>query len=833
MDGRSKATVTVSVHDKASDLHAKFESVEQLRDYLLELSVERNQHLFGQPGYVFDYRFLEDTANATLKFSETNVQVAGVDEDDIVETDGNFIYALRGDELTIVRSLPADQLEVASRTQIEGTPVGMYLNGDRLTVISRVHEPITVVDDPNIAAASFAVDRIFPTPYPRNLTTVVTVLNVADRTSPTVVQQTTFDGDFAKSRRIGDQVFLVLQTREMLLEPDLIPDDGSNSGVYETEQQFTQRVVENFTSLLEDLLPGYQSYDREGELIRGGPLVLPEDIYRSPDDETSMTIVASINMASNEPGLSAASGVLSGGGSEIYATANSLYVFDPNRSLDDNGPTTRIMKFDWDGISGAIDFAATGKVPGNLLNQFSADEQDGLLRVTTEVSNTESGNYSGLDETGLFVLRNDQGLMEFVGSLQNLAVGHDVKSVRFFGDRGFVTTFETVDPLYGIDLSDPSAPRVMGHVSIPGFNSYMQFISDDRLLTVGTNSATGHGGRAMISLLDVGDLTAPRLIEQYNLPQFSTSEANFDHHAFGWFAPHELLAVPISRYYQDRFDDDGDGYREAIRVVQEDALSILHIGAFDSSSPEGITARGQIAHDAKVQRSVYINDYIYSVGLDAVRSVNVADPSTVVDEVLFDDDPQDVTPFSQRSIIDTTSLSEAARKKLANALETEIGDVLLVTQESNDGKAEVVLRVDGQHYRYEGTAPENLELADLQFRFTDRWHNIANAYDVNNDSRVTANDALMIINELARRDGKELPIDRVLRQIHVVARFADTNNDGRVTANDALIVINRLSRQSESTAPAEAEQIRTIDWVLSSDEQEPEEFAENLQGKLF
>ncbi len=828
LDGQSKATVTVSVHDSASDLHTKFDTVDQLRDYLLELSVERNQNLFGQPGYVFDYRYVEDAASAG-NFSETNVQVAGVDEDDIVETDGNFVYSLRGDELAIVRSLPADQLEVTSRTQIEGTPVGMYLNGDRLTVISRVYAPVEAYDKPTFAA--FAGDLIFPPPFPRNVTTIVTVLDVADRTSPTVVQRTTFEGDFAKSRRIGDHVFLVLQSRELLLAPELILDDSGASGVYETEQQFIQRVVENFTSLLEELLPGYESYDRQGELVRGGPLVLPEDIYRSPDNETSMTIVASINMASDEPGLSATSGVLSGGGIEIYATADSLYVFNPDRSLGDNGPTTRIMKFDWDGLSGAIDFAAIGKVPGSLLNQFSADEHNGLLRVTTEISNSETGNFTGLDETGLFVLQDDQGVLEFVGSLQNLAVGQDVKSVRYFGERAFVTTFETVDPLYGIDLSDPSAPRVMGHVSIPGFNSYMQFIADDRLLTVGTNSATGHGGRAMVSLFDVADLTAPRLIDQYNLPQFSTSEANFDHHAFGWFAPHELLAVPISRYYQDRFDDDGDGYREAIRVVREDALSILHIGVLDSSSPEGITPQGQIEHDARVLRSVYINDYVYSIGLDAVRTVNVADPNTIIGEVLFGDDPQDVTPVTQRSIVDTRSLSGAAREQLAAALEMEIGDVLLVTQENNDGKAEIVVRAGEQHYRYAGSTPEDLELADQGFQFLDKWHNIANAFDVNNDSRVTANDALMIINELARRAGRELPVDRVLRQINVVARFADTNNDGHVTALDALIVINRLSR--ESAATAQAEQAQAIDWILSKDEQELGDFEEYTPGKLF
>ena len=134
-------------------------------------------------------------------------------------------------------------------------------------------------------------------------------------------------------------------------------------------------------------------------------------------------------------------------------------------------------------------------MPGTILDQFSASENDGLLRVTTEISNIETGNFSRQNETALFVLENDRGVLEFVGQLQNLALGQSVKSVRYFGDRAMVTTFPTqaqaVDPLYAISLSDPAHPRVLGHVPIPGFSSYMQFIAPDRLLTVGTNTATG------------------------------------------------------------------------------------------------------------------------------------------------------------------------------------------------------------------------------------------------------------------------------------------------------------------------------------------------------
>ena len=820
VDGQSKATVTVSVHDDSGPLLSKFETATELKDYLLGYSIDRYKNQFGENGY--SYHFVEDQfrseqtfASAGFDFSETNVQVAGVDEDDIVETDGNFIYSLRHDELHIVESFPADELALVSQTQIEGVPVGMYLNGDRITVISRLvefAEPLIEESDQRVAGNAFVGDVIYPWPIPRQLTTIVTVLDVTDRSAPQVVQRTTIDGDFTDSRRIGDRVFLVLGSQDLMIEPELVCDEGNANCVYETEQAFTDRVNRDFATLIEDRLPNYASYDREGQEVRGGPLVLPEDIYQSLDKAVSMTIVLSINMASNEPGLEATSAVLTDAGSQIYATAESLYVFESHREAVEGELWTRISKFDWDGASGAVDFAATGDVPGTLLDQFSADESDGLLRVTTEISNSGTGNFSGRNETGLFVLRDDHGVLEFVGSLQNLALGQEVKSVRYFGESAMVTTFpargEPVDPLYAIDLSDASNPRVLGHVPIPGFSSYMQFIGPDRLLTVGTNTATGHGGRAMVSLFDVSDLTSPRLIDQYNLPQYSTSQANLDHHAFGWFERHQLLAVPISRTFQDRFDDDQDGYAEAIRTVREDALSMLNVSRDDATDKGSITLRGTIEHADSVLRSLYVNENIYSVGLDAIRTVHVDRPGTVVAEVLFPNQSHAV-PVQPRSESRANVFATHARQELAQQMGISEGSVIVVAHETQGDELSLVLRAGEKQYRYRGVDAESLVLADQEFAFVSKWHNDANPNDVNGDGEVSAGDALNVINEIRRRGGRDLPVDRVLRQMDAAVRFADTNGDGIVSSVDALRVINQMGRDLLSSEVA-AEQLSSL-----------------------
>ncbi|TWU51963.1 beta-propeller domain-containing protein [Rubripirellula reticaptiva] len=793
IDGQSRATVTVSVHETTTDRLGKFDSVDQFRDYVLDLAVTRYQGQFGQSAYRYfdetDERY--DALNfdggvASPEYSETNVQVAGVDEHDIVETDGFFIYTLRGNELTIVKSLPADNLELVSRTQVEGTPIGMYLDGDRVTVIAQMTSDVV---SPQIFDSSrFVVDipvglSVYPRPNSPS-STIVTVLDVADRSDPIVVQRTQFDARFDDSRRIDDQVFLIMQSDGLLPDLELVcVEEGVCT--YETEQEFSDRVIANFAMLIEETLPGYESYDADGELVRGGPLLMPEDINRSLDNASSMTIVASIDMASSQPGLSAVSGVTSDFRSQIFASATSLYVFTEHREAVENEVWTEIQKFDWDAQSGAIEFAATGDVPGRFSNQFAADESDGLLRVTTEIVNVGTGNHSAQNETGVFVMQDDAGVLEFVGSLQNLSVGQNIKSVRYFGDRVFVTTFETIDPLYAIDLSDVASPSVIGHVSIPGFSSYMQFITPDRLLTIGTNTATGFGGRAMVSLFDVSELNHPALVDQYNLPKYSTSEANNDHHAFGWFANHELLSVPTSRYFSERFDSDDDGYKDSTRSVREDELSILHIDA------NGISPRGEVAHQAKVERSVSINDFIYSVGQDGIRAVNVGDAATVVDQVLFDWDL--VTSVPPWGPFEPLPLAKAVRQRLASDKGIDVGNVMLVTQEKVGGRFDVVVRSGSDHYHYQGSDEHDLVLADETFAFAPNMHNREKPLDANGDGAISALDALMVINQLALQ--KSTSVDQVLRQINVqIGRYVDTNGDGQVTAIDALRIINEMAR---------------------------------------
>jgi hypothetical protein len=205
--------------------------------------------------------------------------------------------------------------------------------------------------------------------------------------------------------------------------------------------------------------------------------------------------------------------------------------------------------------------------------------------------------------------------------------------VRFLGNRAFITTFRNIDPLFAIDLSDPVHPESIGHITLPGFTSYMQLIDQNHLLTIGQNTPGGSIGPTQVSLFDISDLTQPIRIAEYTFEQFTFSEAQIDHHAFGYYADLGLLAIPVSQAHTERVDLDGDGYRETSRIVQENTLAIFHVDPNATDPSARLVPSGEIAHDANVRRSGYIGDKLYSIGDDAVKVIDVSAPNTVIAQV--------------------------------------------------------------------------------------------------------------------------------------------------------------------------------------------------------
>ena len=635
-------------------------SGEVLRDWLIRAGIENNRNLFGQQawtGWRWDIDFpiwigggivflgssdavaggsfsVLGTATNTTSSSTTNVQVTGVDEGDLVETDGRYIYSVADGGLTIVDAWPASQLHVEASTSIQGQTVAMYLYNDRLTVLSEIGGnrfakdgmplimPTLVLGSSgglidSLGLIGTAFDSGSPWGLTASLGLKVTVFDIADRAAPVMVQETILDGRLVESRAIDDRVFVVMENDKTPAPLILTGEDGVQR--YETQATYEARLR---AADIETLLPSYSTMVNGpvGEQEISGSLIDLDNTWL-PDcaDGTDLLTVAAFDVDNGLAGPVSATTV-AGSGGEIYMSAESLYVVSQAQAGWRGGwwtePTSAIYKFDL--RADGVPLVATGTVRGAIVNQFSMDEHDGYFRIATteNIENPPPGwPQQGLSNN-LFILQQHGSSLDVVGSLTGLAADERIQSVRFIGDRGYVVTFRTVDPLFVLDLSDAEQPQVAGELKVPGFSTYLHPIDADHLIGFGrdADAASGRYAGLQLSLFDVSDPTTPLSVDRQTLSpgeRMDDSEALTDHHAFSYFADEGILALPVSEGWSDA---------AALRVFKVDAQ-------------QGFTFLGQIEHSSAIRRSLEIGGRLYSVSATEVKASEMTRPGHQVGSV--------------------------------------------------------------------------------------------------------------------------------------------------------------------------------------------------------
>ncbi len=599
----------------------------------------------------------------------------------------------------------------------------------------------------------------------------------------------------------------------------------------------------NFGDLLDSILPHFSSYGPDGSLVRSGLIVTPEEIGLPSDSSfTSLDTVVTIDTASAAPGIVASTGVLTSYGATLYMNHDSLYLLQSVDTVD--GPQTGVWKFSLDETTGTVTPAAHGQVPGTVLDQFSVDESDGNLRIATTVSNSGGDNWTGVSENDVWVLAQDGSLLELIGGLQNLAHGESIRSVRFLDDRAVITTFPTAgagfDPVYCIDLSNPTQPQFVGELTLPGFNQYMQFIDDTHVLTVGVN-APSSGSQAsslplQVSLFDVTDFTHPHLMAQYTLPRFSTSTAQDDHHAFGWFPELGILALPIARSYSEQQDLDGDGYRETTTLVHADEVQYFQIQTTPGGLGPGVRPAGTIDMQAAALRGAFIGNTLYAIGDGQIIASPVANPGTPTGSVSWTvppvASPINVWPILPELPVLSTdnwvttapaaivvnpptidSYVQTARADLAARLHVADESALLVSVEAPPSSAgdtsavgaKFVLRTTAGDSLYQVASDGTVRLVDANFHFVSDAaisSTVAPNLDVNRDGHVSPLDLLSMLDDMRLHPGVHQVQDSVLRQLSTDAQGTfDLNHDGMVSPADLLLEISAL-RTTAMTAIA-------------------------------
>ena len=592
---------------------------------LIEAAVKRWKRAFGQSEntWLFPGGYDKGGASAIMtngappvpSHSDTNVQVQGVDEADLVKTDGKYLYLLDGNTLLIMTAWPADQTKVLWQAELSDSPDGIYLDGDRLTVISRKWESPPAGSSGGPAAAG-AVGSIAPAPrvagdiamptwggWWGKAQAVVTVYDVSDRAAPKVVSQTTVDGSLASSRDIDGRLYMVLDNGVSAPEPLVV------SGKYENEAVYRARLE---AMSISDLLPQYastggSSQTASGALVSAGNLWMPAG---GGDPDTMFTIALfDLNGDAGKP-LASTSAI--GVAGTVYASANSMYVtsqaWDSPMGSWEGDCRTDIYRFSLGATS--VDFTGTGSVPGWTVDQFAMDENKGYFRIATT---TAQGGLSN----NVFVM-DPANSLKIVGSITELAMTERIYAARFVGDAAYLVTFRQVDPLFAIDLSNPALPQLKGVLEMPGYSSYLHPAGDRTLIGFGRDAdASGRVRGLQVSLFDVSNLASPRRVGVMKLSAGGSwsgwSAAEWDHHAFSYFPEEHVLALPVL----DRGWWNNDAKLDVIKVDEA----------------KGLTMLGQIRHHGQVLRSVRIGGYIYSIGSDAVKVVAIADPGQVVADV--------------------------------------------------------------------------------------------------------------------------------------------------------------------------------------------------------
>lgn len=484
-------------------------------------------------------------APASGDSSQTNVQEQGVDEPDIVKTDGNTIFAIAAGKLNAVDARAATP-KLLSSLELESYDGDMLLSGKRLLIVSYANSPVQ--DLPATARGAQASEPgVAPAPdiaYYRPAT-LITEVDVSDPADMKVVKTETVDGSYVSARLNGSTARIVLST------PPAYLDYGQPVPLRAKARGWLPRArFEN-----------KRTGRKRTRQVTGCDHVRRPRVFAGLNVLTVLTI----DMGKGLPAVDTDS--LMTDGQTVYASNDSLYVatqrFLPPPSDSTQPPppiTTAIHRFDIS-KSDKTTYSSSGEAPGYVLGQFALSEYKGVLRVAS-TSSPVWWPGAPREETQSYVstLKEFDGLLLPLGRVGGLGQGERILGVRFLDEAGYVVTFRQTDPLYTIDLSEPNDPKVAGELKLLGYSAYLHPVGDGLLLGIGQD-ATEQGRQlgTQLSLFDVSQLDRPQRLSQQRVGGNSSSEAEYDHHAFLYWAPEKLAVLPVSIY-----DGRGDPFNGAI-----------------------------------------------------------------------------------------------------------------------------------------------------------------------------------------------------------------------------------------------------------------------------
>ena len=578
---------------------------------------------------------MEDSANVKMlgaaargsEYSRTNVQVQGVDEADIVKTDGEYIYQIKERNVIITRVRPANAMKVTGVVKVGDSsfnPMELYVDDRYLVAIGgSVHSRPWPKQDSTSGSPEPRLPQGMDTPPDASIgSTKVFVYDISDKSAPKQVRDAEVEGDYISSRKIGSAVYLVANRYVDVYSLERSKKDiGLSAPAYKDSAGPNQ-----FTDV------GYGS-------IRYFPGTV----------EPNYLMVAGVRL--DEPEKPMQVSTYLGAGQNIYASTENLYAavskLSPPTALKSRETTaggepsippgpptinTQIYKFAFN--NGETGYQGKGEVPGTILNQYSMDEFDGYFRLAT-TKGDPWGSDANTSKNNIYVLDRD---LKIAGKLEDLAPGEKIYSARFMGDRAYLVTFKQVDPLFVIDLKEPGAPRVLGELKIPGYSDYLHPYDEDHIIGFGKEAIEEQGTALYqgmkVALFDVSDVAHPSEKFKTTIGDRGTdSELLHNPKALLFDKDKNLLAFPVTVLENKGRNPDSFGYG---------AFSFQGAYVYDLSLDKGLNLKGRISHqspgdkgpggmvpygdgDKIVDRALYIGDTLYTVSKARIQANAIDD----------------------------------------------------------------------------------------------------------------------------------------------------------------------------------------------------------------
>mgnify|MGYP006288348797 CR=1 FL=1 len=584
-----------------------------------------------------------ETDDASVSYSETNIQVEGVDEPDSVKTDGTYIYLLDEQTIFIVKSYPASSFQVESKIFLsdEYYYASFFVREDSLIVFGRSHptyhyytepaiiekEVVDTSDDEQIYEEN--VSKIVP-PEPGEWSvgqTALFVYDISDRSNPNLAKSIEIDGSFVDARLIENMVYMVASE--------------STYDVY--------RVVDGVDYLQ---VPTIRVDGNEKNISA-------EQVYYvdEPDETNSLTHILALNIDSL---THTEKSFLIGNTQELYMSKNNIYLvytsyeYTPavfgSSQFDMDAEITKIHKIHVEGEK--ISFVGSGEVSGRLLNQFSMDEHDSYFRIATTTGYI--WNEDQPSQNHVYVL--DENL-NTVSSINDIAPGEELYAARFMGDTAYLVTFKNTDPFFTIDLSDPLNPEVLGELKLPGYSDYLHPYDEHHIIGIGKDTVASDDPNfawyqgVKLAMFNVSDIDNPVLVDTEVIgDRGSSTPVLSDHKALLFDKNKQLLSLPVSVY--EISDEDKKEYENDPGTYG----SFQYQGAYVFKvTTEGFSFRNRITHlnqsslnglqdhswyhgsdERFIHRTLYIDNVLYTLSKSMIQA-HALDDLSFVNQVALED----------------------------------------------------------------------------------------------------------------------------------------------------------------------------------------------------